>query len=47
MGLTDEKTSGAKFRIAAFLASKFGLAAKRYLVVGGADRQSGVEGKRV
>ena len=37
MTLTDEKRSGAKFRIAAFLASNFGLAAKRYLVVGGAS----------
>lgn len=37
MGLTDEKRSGAKFRIVAFLASNFGLAAKRYLVVGGAS----------
>ena len=35
MSLTGEKRSGTKFNLGAFLASDFGRAAKRYLVVGG------------
>lgn len=37
MSLTGEKKSSTKVNIAAFLASNFGRAAKRYLLVGGAS----------